>query len=94
MLTTPLAARGCDGVIFSLVEALVKAGIVTVPLAGGDDRGRGDFGEVILYWKEGGGGGGGYGDVVEERRERGVVLRGGGREAYAALPTIISCVRG
>ncbi|KAL8960941.1 MAG: hypothetical protein Q9193_002438 [Seirophora villosa] len=29
-----IAARGCDGVIFSLVEALLEAGIVSVPLAG------------------------------------------------------------
>ena len=28
------AARGCDGVIFSLVEALLQAGIITIPLAG------------------------------------------------------------
>lgn len=28
------AARGCDGVIFSFVEALLEAGIVSVPLAG------------------------------------------------------------
>ncbi|CAL8585044.1 hypothetical protein XPA_010624 [Xanthoria parietina] len=29
-----IAARGCDGVIFSLVEALLQAGIITIPLAG------------------------------------------------------------
>ena len=34
LTTTKLAARGCDGVIFALVEALLKAGIVAVSQAG------------------------------------------------------------
>ena len=39
-----LAARGCDGVIFSLVEALLRAGIITKPQVG-----RTIAGGQILY---------------------------------------------
>lgn len=39
-----LAARGCDGMIFQLVEDLYAAGIVSKPLAGGTREG----GEILL----------------------------------------------
>ena len=39
-----LAAKGCDGLIFSLVQDLVKAGIVKVPLTGQTTMG----GEILM----------------------------------------------
>ena len=39
-----LAAKGCDGLIFSLVLDLVKAGIVQVPLTGQTTMG----GEILM----------------------------------------------
>ena len=48
LTTTISAARGCDGVIFSLVEALLEAGIVTVSQAGQTITG----GKILLKaWK-------------------------------------------
>ena len=35
-----VAAKGCDGLIFNLVQDLVKAGIIEVPLTGQTIEGR------------------------------------------------------
>ena len=34
MIFSNVAARGCDGVIFTVTEELLEAGIITIPLAG------------------------------------------------------------
>ena len=39
-----LAAKGCDGLIFNLVQDLVKAGIVEVPMTGQTIKG----GEILM----------------------------------------------
>ena len=39
-----VAGRGCDGLIFSLVEKLLAAGIISVPQAGQTANG----GEILL----------------------------------------------
>ena len=44
MIALALAARGCDGVIFSLVEALLQAGIIMKP-----EVGRTIMGGEILF---------------------------------------------
>lgn len=44
LLPNLLAARGCDGLIFQLVEDLYAAGIVSKPLTGGTREG----GEILL----------------------------------------------
>lgn len=43
-LTYRLAAKGCDGMIFQLVEDLYAAGIVSMPKAGGTTMG----GEILV----------------------------------------------
>ena len=43
-LIPSLAARGCDGLIFNLVDALLAAGIVSIPQAGQTSNG----GEILL----------------------------------------------
>ena len=43
-----MAARGCDGLIFNLVQDLVQAGIARIPLTGQTING----GEVLLKRKD------------------------------------------
>ena len=45
MTVDVMAAKGCDGMIFSLVEDLVKAGILKASVAGGSNT----MGGEILY---------------------------------------------
>lgn len=46
-----LAARGCDGMIFGLVQDLVEAGIIKPSVAGYDDTNGGDILFRRAYWR-------------------------------------------